>query len=144
MSILVVWPHTVVTRTLVAHARPLFTFSCRFVCATVLHVVTWCARSLAVLQFVCRFAVCLPFVCLPFCGVLLAFWCRLCRFVACCSRYLDICVCLFFVVFVTCCLSGYWRAPDGGQPHLINIQFHKKMTVVEMAFYLDFTLDEAS
>ncbi|CAM9997138.1 unnamed protein product, partial [Sphacelaria rigidula] len=33
---------------------------------------------------------------------------------------------------------------DGAQPHLINIQFHKKMTVVEVAFYLDFNLDEAS
>lgn len=31
---------------------------------------------------------------------------------------------------------------DGGQPHLINIQFHKKMTVVEIAFHLDFGSDE--
>ena len=31
---------------------------------------------------------------------------------------------------------------DGGQPHLINVQFHKKMTIVEIAFHLDFNADE--
>ncbi|CAM9275203.1 unnamed protein product [Ectocarpus sp. 12 AP-2014] len=36
----------------------------------------------------------------------------------------------------------YWQS-DGGQPHLINIQFHKKMTVVEIAFHLDFSSDES-
>eukprot|EP00904_Undaria_pinnatifida_P005421 jgi/Undpi1/2008/HiC_scaffold_12.g05395.m1 len=30
-------------------------------------------------------------------------------------------------------IETYWQS-DGGQPHLINIQFHKKMTVVEMAY----------
>lgn len=39
-------------------------------------------------------------------------------------------------------IETYWQS-DGGQPHLINIQFHKKMTVVELAFYLDFTQDES-
>ena len=36
----------------------------------------------------------------------------------------------------------YWQS-DGGQPHLINIQFHKKMSIAEMAFYLDYSLDES-
>ena len=36
----------------------------------------------------------------------------------------------------------YWQS-DGGQPHLINIQFHKKMSISEMAFYLDYSLDES-
>jgi len=36
----------------------------------------------------------------------------------------------------------YWQS-DGQQPHLINIQFHKKMTLVEVAFYLDYKLDES-
>lgn len=36
----------------------------------------------------------------------------------------------------------YWQS-DGGQPHLINIQFQKKMTVTEVAFYLDYSLDES-
>ena len=36
----------------------------------------------------------------------------------------------------------YWQS-DGVQPHLINIQFHKKTTVTELWFYLDFRLDES-
>jgi len=36
----------------------------------------------------------------------------------------------------------YWQS-DGGQPHLINIQFHKKMSIVEVAFHLDYNLDES-
>lgn len=36
----------------------------------------------------------------------------------------------------------YWQS-DGGQPHLINLQFHKKMTITEIAFYLDYSLDES-
>jgi hypothetical protein len=36
----------------------------------------------------------------------------------------------------------YWQS-DGAQPHLINVQFHKKMTVLEVALYLDFSLDES-
>lgn len=36
----------------------------------------------------------------------------------------------------------YWQS-DGSQPHLINIQFSKKMSLVELAFYLDFKLDES-
>eukprot|EP00752_Nemacystus_decipiens_P012872 g11396.t1 len=38
--------------------------------------------------------------------------------------------------------STYWQS-DGGQPHLINVQFHKKMTIVEIAFHLDFNADES-
>lgn len=36
----------------------------------------------------------------------------------------------------------YWQS-DGPQPHLINIQFSKRKAVCEVAFYLDFTLDES-
>ena len=36
----------------------------------------------------------------------------------------------------------YWQS-DGLQPHLINIQFHKKTTVTELWFYLNFKLDES-
>lgn len=36
----------------------------------------------------------------------------------------------------------YWQS-DGGQPHLINVQFHKKMSITELAFYLDYSLDES-
>ncbi|CAM9260495.1 unnamed protein product [Choristocarpus tenellus] len=36
----------------------------------------------------------------------------------------------------------YWQS-DGAQPHLINIQFHKKMSILEVALYLDNTLDES-
>lgn len=38
--------------------------------------------------------------------------------------------------------DSYWQS-DGGQPHLINIQFHKKVLVSEIAFYLDYGLDES-
>ena len=36
----------------------------------------------------------------------------------------------------------YWQS-DGVQPHMINIQFHKKTTVTELWFYLNFRLDES-
>ena len=36
----------------------------------------------------------------------------------------------------------YWQS-DGSQPHLINIQFHKKMSIVEVSFFLDYKLDES-
>lgn len=39
-------------------------------------------------------------------------------------------------------LESYWQS-DGGQPHLVNIQFHKKMAISEVALYLDFKLDES-
>jgi anaphase-promoting complex subunit 10 len=39
-------------------------------------------------------------------------------------------------------VDTYWQS-DGGQPHLINIQFHKKMTILEVSFYLDYKLDES-
>jgi len=39
-------------------------------------------------------------------------------------------------------IDTYWQS-DGGQPHLINVQFHKKMSIVEIAFYLDYNLDES-
>jgi len=37
--------------------------------------------------------------------------------------------------------STYWQS-DGDQPHYINIQFHKKMTIQEVAFQVSFKLDE--
>lgn len=39
-------------------------------------------------------------------------------------------------------LKTYWQS-DGDQPHSINIQFIKKMTVQEVALYLSFKLDES-
>jgi anaphase-promoting complex subunit 10 len=36
----------------------------------------------------------------------------------------------------------YWQS-DGGQPHRINIQFHKKMSVSQLWLYLDYKLDES-
>ena len=36
----------------------------------------------------------------------------------------------------------YWQS-DGGQPHLINVQFQRKASICEVAFYLDFGLDES-
>ena len=39
-------------------------------------------------------------------------------------------------------VDTYWQS-DGGQPHLINIQFHKKVSIIEVAFYLDYKLDES-
>lgn len=36
----------------------------------------------------------------------------------------------------------YWQS-DGAQPHLINIQFAKRQTVCEIAFYMDYNLDES-
>lgn len=39
-------------------------------------------------------------------------------------------------------IETYWQS-DGGQPHLINVQFRKKMPIAEIAFYLDFSLDES-
>ncbi|CAK4721007.1 hypothetical protein LEN26_002213 [Aphanomyces euteiches] len=39
-------------------------------------------------------------------------------------------------------MNTYWQS-DGMQPHLINIQFDKKMTVQEVALYLDYKKDES-
>ncbi|KAJ1625798.1 anaphase-promoting complex, subunit 10/DOC domain-containing protein [Pavlovales sp. CCMP2436] len=36
----------------------------------------------------------------------------------------------------------YWQS-DGPQPHLVNIQFHKKTRVQEIAIYTDYKLDES-
>jgi len=39
-------------------------------------------------------------------------------------------------------MDTYWQS-DGAQPHLINVQFHKKMTILEVSLYLDYSLDES-
>jgi len=39
-------------------------------------------------------------------------------------------------------VDTYWQS-DGAQPHLISIQFSRKMAVREVALYLDFKLDES-
>jgi anaphase-promoting complex subunit 10 len=39
-------------------------------------------------------------------------------------------------------VDTYWQS-DGAQPHLINIQFHRKMSLLEVALYLDYNLDES-
>mmetsp|Transcript_36381 Transcript_36381/g.34404 ORF Transcript_36381/g.34404 Transcript_36381/m.34404 type:complete len:145 (+) Transcript_36381:57-491(+) len=36
----------------------------------------------------------------------------------------------------------YWQS-DGAAPHLINMQFLKKVAVTQICFYLDFTIDES-
>eukprot|EP00892_Ulva_mutabilis_P012186 jgi/Ulvmu1/933/UM102_0016.1 len=36
----------------------------------------------------------------------------------------------------------YWQS-DGTQPHLVDIQFQKKMHIKELALYLDYRLDES-
>ncbi|KAK9823338.1 hypothetical protein WJX72_002036 [[Myrmecia] bisecta] len=36
----------------------------------------------------------------------------------------------------------YWQS-DGTQPHLVNIQFQKKVRLQELAIYLDYKLDES-
>jgi len=36
----------------------------------------------------------------------------------------------------------YWQS-DGPQPHLINIQFHKKVSIKEIGIYCDFKQDES-
>jgi len=36
----------------------------------------------------------------------------------------------------------YWQS-DGGNPHLINIQFTRKAAVCQVAFYMDYSLDES-
>ena len=44
-----------------------------------------------------------------------------------------------FIVFL---LLRLWCRSDGPQPHLINIQFHKKMRVHEIKIYTDFKLGQ--
>lgn len=39
-------------------------------------------------------------------------------------------------------LESYWQS-DGVQPHLINIQFLRKVSVSKICFYLDYNLDES-
>lgn len=39
-------------------------------------------------------------------------------------------------------IDTFWQS-DGPQPHLINIQFHKKMRIKEIALYTDYKLDES-
>ncbi|KAG6959656.1 hypothetical protein JG688_00009988 [Phytophthora aleatoria] len=39
-------------------------------------------------------------------------------------------------------MDTYWQS-DGVQPHLINVQFSRKMAIKEVALYLDYKLDES-
>lgn len=39
-------------------------------------------------------------------------------------------------------VDTYWQS-DGTQPHLVNIQFQKKMSIHEISFYLDHKMDES-
>jgi len=41
-----------------------------------------------------------------------------------------------------CSTDTYWQS-DGAQPHLINIHFGKRKAICEVAFYLDYILDES-
>ena len=39
-------------------------------------------------------------------------------------------------------LDTYWQS-DGPQPHLVNIQFHRKMTIEDICIYTDYKSDES-
>lgn len=39
-------------------------------------------------------------------------------------------------------LDTYWQS-DGPQPHLVNIQFQKKMRITGLAIYCDYKMDES-
>jgi len=39
-------------------------------------------------------------------------------------------------------LDTYWQS-DGAQPHLVNVQFQRKVKVREIALYADYKLDES-
>ncbi|KAH9555168.1 hypothetical protein CY35_08G101100 [Sphagnum magellanicum] len=39
-------------------------------------------------------------------------------------------------------LGTYWQS-DGAQPHLVNIQFQKKVRLQQVAIYVDFKVDES-
>ena len=39
-------------------------------------------------------------------------------------------------------LETYWQS-DGAQPHLVNIQFQKKVHMMELLLYADFKHDES-
>jgi len=41
-----------------------------------------------------------------------------------------------------CDYDTFWQS-DGSQPHLVSIQFHKKMRIKELAIFTDFNLDES-
>jgi len=41
-----------------------------------------------------------------------------------------------------CSTETYWQS-DGAQPHLINIHFSRRKAVCEVAFHLDYSLDES-
>ena len=36
----------------------------------------------------------------------------------------------------------YWQS-DGPQPHLVNIQFHRKTTIEDVCIYADYKSDES-
>ena len=39
-------------------------------------------------------------------------------------------------------LDTYWQS-DGPQPHLVNIQFRRKMSIDDICLYADFKADES-
>jgi len=39
-------------------------------------------------------------------------------------------------------LDTYWQS-DGPQPHLINVQFRRKMTITNICIYADYKADES-
>lgn len=40
------------------------------------------------------------------------------------------------------CLETYWQS-DGPQPHLVNIQFRRKTTILDIGLFADYKLDES-
>ena len=39
-------------------------------------------------------------------------------------------------------LETYWQS-DGSQPHVVNVQFNKRVTVTALSFYVDVEVDES-
>eukprot|EP00775_Hariotina_reticulata_P013199 gene13199-13330_t len=46
-------------------------------------------------------------------------------------------------MFMLCCALLAWGRSDGAQPHLVNIQFSKRMELKELHIYLDYKADES-
>ena len=68
------------------------------------------------------------------------------------DQLLDDDVCCCAVVFQTAIATGrvlwcvqpatYWQS-DGTAPHLVNVQFHRKMSLQQVSLYVDFSADES-
>ena len=65
-------------------------------------------------------------------------------------QFLFVCISVFIFLYVGFgveqlrdgSLDTYWQS-DGPQPHLVNIQFHRKMTIQDICIYADYKADES-